>query len=112
MLVDPDNAARMPRLYDLAIAALLFHNDAPDAPHRLWTRAEWRCFLSSYDERATLTDDERRAWPVVLDLAWLDQGVWLLGNFPEGWADPAEAAFLRDLATSDLSQFALADQEG
>jgi spectinomycin phosphotransferase len=30
-LVDPDHAARMPRLYDLAVALLLFHCDLPAA---------------------------------------------------------------------------------
>lgn len=112
VLVDPDNAARMPRLYDLAVAALLFHNDAPYAPHRLWTRAEWIVFLAAYEERVALNCDERRAWSAVLALAWLDQGVWLLANFPEGWADPAEAMYLRDLACSDLSQFTLDARAG
>ena len=112
VLVDADHAARMPRLYDLATAALLFHNDLGSAPHRLWTRSEWRVFVAAYGTRVELTPSEYDAWPAVLSLAWLDQGVWLLGHFPEGWADPAEAAYLSDLATSDLSQFDLLVEEG
>ena len=112
VLIDPDHAARMPRLYDLATAALSFHNDLACAPHRLWTRVEWRVFLAAYAARAALTAEERDAWTAVLSLAWIDQGVWLLGNFPEGWADHVEAAYLSDLATSDLSQFDLGGEEG
>ncbi len=44
-LLDPDHAARMPRLYDLVVALLLFHSDLPAAPGRLWTTVEWRAFL-------------------------------------------------------------------
>ena len=107
VLVDPDHAALLPRPYDLAIAALLFHCDAPQAPARLWTREEWRCFLASYESRIELAPVERAHWLAVLRLAWIDQGVWLLGNFPEGWADTRETQFLEDLATCDLERFAL-----
>jgi len=47
------------------------------------------------------------AWPLILDLAWLDQGVWLLGNWPEGWADVKDRAYLLDLATFDPVVFPL-----
>ena len=107
VLIDPDHAARLPRVYDLAVAALLFHNDLPSAPAQLWLPAEWAVFLAGYARHVRVTDHERAAWPAVLRLAWLDQGVWLLGNFPEGWRDPKEAAYLYDLATVDLGRFDL-----
>jgi len=31
----------------------------------------------------------------------------LLGNFPEGWTNRGEAAYLNDLATVDLTRFTL-----
>jgi spectinomycin phosphotransferase len=37
VLIDPDHAARMPRVFDLAVALLLIHCDLPTAPGRLWT---------------------------------------------------------------------------
>jgi spectinomycin phosphotransferase len=107
VLVDPDHAARIPRLYDLAIAALLFHNDTPTAPARLWSTEEWKAFMSGYGRHISLTPHERSKWACVLRLAWLDQAVWLAGNFPEGWANAKEAGYLYDLATTNLDRFRL-----
>ncbi len=59
VLVDPDHAARMPRLYDLAVAVLLFHNDAPTAPARLWSTKEWAAFMSGYGRHVSLTAYEQ-----------------------------------------------------
>ena len=107
MLIDPDHAAFLPRIYDLAIAALLFHDDLPTAPGRLWTPAEWRSLLTGYTRIIRLDPAEHAAWPGMLRLAWLDQALWLLGNHPQGWEDPRERAFLTALATIDLAGFAL-----
>jgi spectinomycin phosphotransferase len=106
-LIDPDHAARMPRLYDLAVALLFFHCDLPTAPGRVWDDAEWRIFLNGYREEVSFTPDEVENWGLVLTLAWLDQAVWLLGNWPEGWADSKERRYLVDLATLDLGRFSL-----
>ncbi|QJU58883.1 phosphotransferase [Sphingomonas sp. AP4-R1] len=106
-LVDPDHAARMPRLYDLAVALLLFHCDLSTAPGRLWKPAEWATFLQAYAGHVAFTDAELAAWPSILELAWLDQGVWLLGNWPEGWADAKDRAYLLDVAAFDPAVFPL-----
>ncbi|MBG0811967.1 aminoglycoside phosphotransferase family protein [Methylosinus sp. H3A] len=107
VLVDPDHAARMPRVFDLAVALLLFHCDLPTAPGRLWTAAEWRGFLQGYRLHVAFTDLEVSSWEEVLNLARLDQAIWLLGNWPEGWRDPKEGAYLANLATIDLACFSL-----
>ncbi|GGB63798.1 hypothetical protein GCM10011505_50430 [Tistrella bauzanensis] len=107
-LVDPDHAARMPRLYDLAVALLLFHCDLPSAQGHVWTDAQWRIFLKSYQEEVTFVPVEKDNWASILNLAWLDQAVWLLGNWPEGWADEKERRYLVDLAVVDLDRFSLA----
>lgn len=106
-LVDPDHAARMPRLYDLAVALLLFHCDLPTAPGRLWTTGEWAVFLQGYAEHVAFDKAELEAWQPVLELAWLDQGVWLLGNWPEGWANEKDRAYLLEVATFDPASFPL-----
>ena len=107
VLIDPDHAAFLPRIYDLAIAALLFHDDLPPAPGRPWTSAEWSSFLTGYARLIRLEAAERAAWPEMLRLAWLDQAVWLLGNCATGWAEPRQRAFLNTLAGLDLTAFAL-----
>lgn len=106
-LVDPDHAARMPRLYDLAVALLLFHCDLPSAPGQVWTDGQWRIFIEAYQEEVMITSTEIENWGSVLTLAWLDQAIWLLGNWPEGWADEKERQYLSDLATLDLGRFLL-----
>ncbi len=106
-LIDPDHAARIPRLYDLAVALLLFHCDLPSAPGRIWTEAEWQSFLKGYQEHVSFTDYEAGSWSAVLSLAWLDQAVWLLGNWEEGWADQKERGYLVDLVEFDLDRFLL-----
>lgn len=107
VLVDPDHAARLPRLYDLAVAVLLFHCDLRTAPGRLWTGAEWTVFLQAYREHVTFAGAEPASWRAVLELAWLDQGVWLLGNWAEGWADTKDRAYLLDLSAFDPGSFPL-----
>ncbi|QJU58205.1 phosphotransferase [Sphingomonas sp. AP4-R1] len=104
-LVDPDHAARMPRLYDLAVALLLFHCDLSTAPGRLWMPAEWATFLRAYAGHVAFTDAELTAWSSILELAWLDQAVWLLGNWPEGWTDAKDRAYLLDIAAFDPAVF-------
>lgn len=49
-LIDPDNAAWVPRIFDLALALLLFHNEHEEAPERVFTIDEWELFLSGYKE--------------------------------------------------------------
>ena len=102
VLVDPDHGGRMPRLYDLACGALLFHTDCGTAPGRLFDGREWRQFLKGYAASVQVTELERRHWQDALLAAWMDQGLWLLGNWPEGWEDERTRACLMDLATSDL----------
>ena len=108
VLIDPDHAAYLPRIYDLAIAALLFHDDRASAPPRLFTRPEWRAFLAGYGRTVVLDAAERAAWPDALRLAWLDQAVWLLGNAGTGWRQPRERSFLQALATDSLDSLAIA----
>lgn len=81
VLVDPDHAAYMPRLIDLANALLLFHCDLPNAPSRLWNLKEWKNFLVGYGQYVSLTSAEKKNWQRVLNSAWLNEGIWLLGNF-------------------------------
>ena len=107
VLIDPNHAGRIPRIYDLACAALQFNCDHPPSPARIFNRREWRAFRDSYLSKAGLTQGEYAIWKSVLTLAWLDQGVWLLGNWPEGWEDRRELPYLRDLAVNTLDHLGL-----
>lgn len=101
VLVDPDNAARMPRLYDLALTALSFHLDASlhSGPAEPLTPEEWSLFLKGYSRRVSLTSAERAAWPDVLLCAWMDESLWQLHAAATDWQDerlgPALLVLLR-----------------
>lgn len=106
-LIDPDNAGFIPRIYDLAIAALLFHNDGVLEQSRTLTTKQWRCFLQGYLEAIELSEKERRHWQSVLLAVWMDEALWLLANHDEGWEDPRQEHFLAELLLIDLDQFPL-----
>jgi len=106
VLVDPDSGGRIPRAYDLAIAALLFHNEGM-GPGRLFNTVEWAAFLGGYGRHLRLTDEESRTWGDLLLCAWVDEALWLLREDNLGWSDPRQSRMLMSLLTTDLSAFPL-----
>lgn len=97
VLIDPDSAGYLPRLLDLALAALLFHNEQPTAPPRLFTPTEWSTFLAGYATQIELTELERKLWSQALQWMFLEEALWLLLNDHEAWSQAHQGAFLRDL---------------
>ena len=107
VLIDPDHCGRIPRMYDLATALILFHCDYDTAPKRMFTLTEWQTFLAGYRQFVLPTVKEIETWQDVLLCAWIDQALWLLSHFPEGWANAEEQNYLINLLAVDLSQFSL-----
>ncbi|MEV2270970.1 phosphotransferase [Nonomuraea africana] len=105
VLVDPDNGERAPRLLDLALAALLFHNDLDGEPARVFTAAEWAVFRDAYLRHVELTGEERELWPTALLYMMLEWGVWTAINGE--WHLDRHAHFLRDLLAVDLERYPL-----
>ncbi|MEV4059021.1 phosphotransferase [Nonomuraea dietziae] len=105
VLVDPDNGERAPRLLDLALAALLFHNDLDGEPARVFTATEWASFRDGYLRHVELTEKERELWPTALLYMMLEWGVWTVINGE--WHLDRHARFLTDLLALDLGRYAL-----
>lgn len=107
-VVDPDNGGWEPRLFDLAMAVVLLHNESPSAPARMMTAQEWNDFYSSYARHISLTSTERKLWPAALDhMAW-EEGTWALeDNEDAAYADARQGGYLRDLATMPMERFQL-----
>lgn len=84
-LIDPDNAIFLPRIFDLALALLLFHNVLETAPHRMFTVDEWNLFKQGYAEFVTLTDLEKEYWFIAIEHIFVDEVIWLMADFSEGW---------------------------
>src|SRR5690349_1237547 len=72
----------------LAIAALLFHNEAA-GPDRVFTAGEWHVFLDGYGEHVQLSEIEKSSWEDILLCGWMDDET--------GWADPKQSELLRSL---------------
>ncbi len=107
-LVDPDNGGLEPRLFDLAMAVVLFHSECPTAPGRLFTAQEWHSFASAYLRCVDLTARERELWPAALEHMLWEEGSWVLEDSESrAWADDRQGAFLRDLAMATPQRFPL-----
>lgn len=107
VLIDPDSAGRLPRILDLALAAVLFHNEHHPAPGRLFTTTEWKWFYAGYSEHVELTPTELQLWSTALEYMRLEEGVWLMLNDAVGWRGGRQREFLLDLVTNDLHQLAI-----
>lgn len=108
VLVDPDNGGLEPRLLDLALAVVLFHNECPSAPDRLLDRAEWERFARAYVRHVDLTARERELWPAALEHMLWEEGTWALeDNDADAWADPRQGGQLLDLALAVPERYPL-----
>lgn len=95
-LIDPDNATWIPRIFDLALALLLFHNEHNKAPDRIFTKQEWKLFLSGYKTHISLTKNEILYWGKAKQHVFLDEVMWLMAEYEEDWKNPSQ----RNLFTS------------
>lgn len=96
-LIDPDNATWIPRIFDLALALLLFHNEHKEAPDRVFTIQEWELFLSGYKEYITLTDKENVFWEKAKQHVFLDEVMWLMAEYEEDWQNPSQQDLFNSL---------------
>ncbi|WP_042149518.1 aminoglycoside phosphotransferase family protein [Paucisalibacillus sp. EB02] len=96
-LVDPDNATWIPRIFDLALALLLFHNEHKSAPARVFTLMEWKQFLSGYTMFVTLTEKEKVFWEKAKRHVFLDEVMWLMAEYEEDWRNPGQQDLFRSL---------------
>ncbi|WP_150460143.1 phosphotransferase enzyme family protein [Nesterenkonia ebinurensis] len=111
VLVDPDNGGVEPRIFDLALALVLFHNEGDGAPGRLFTDSEWETFSRAYLRHVQLTDRERELWSAALDHMLWEEGTWVLeDNDAAAWADSRQRAFLLNLAHTTPESYPLPDE--
>ena len=107
-LVDPDNGGKEPRLFDLAMAAVLLHNESASAPGRLQDAGEWDAFARAYLVHVDLTERERELWPHAVDHMLWEEGTWVLeDNDADAWADPRQGGYLRALTVATPEDFPL-----
>lgn len=108
-LIDPDNAGWVPRIFDLALALLLFHNEHEEAPDQVFTIDEWEIFILGYKEYIVLTDQEKVFWEKAKQHVFLDEVMWLMAEYEEDWQKSSQQKlfmslihFMRDSANYRL----------
>ncbi|MDQ0427539.1 spectinomycin phosphotransferase [Planomicrobium stackebrandtii] len=89
-LVDPDNAGWIPRVFDLALVLLLFHNELATAPDQPFSHAQWHIFLAGYKEFIAFTLVEENYWQKAVEHVFLDEVMWLMADVIEDWQNPAQ----------------------
>ncbi|MER2030122.1 MAG: phosphotransferase [Solibacillus sp.] len=96
-LIDPDNAAWIPKIFDLALALLLFHNEHEEAPDRIFTIDEWELFLLGYKEYMDITDEEKRFWEKAKQQVFLDEVMWLMAEYEVDWQKSSQQNLFKSL---------------
>ncbi|WP_325166616.1 phosphotransferase [Viridibacillus soli] len=96
-LIDPDNATWIPRVFDLALALLLFHNEHDQAPDQVFTIDEWKLFLSGYKKYIVLTDKEKVFWEKAKQHVFLDEVMWLMAEYEEDWQNSSQQKLFNSL---------------
>jgi len=96
-LIDPDNASWIPRIFDLALALLLFHNELSTAPDTPFTIKQWQLFLQGYKKSSSLTDLEYAYWQKAVEHVFLDEVMWLMADVEDDWANPSQRSLFEGL---------------
>ena len=96
-LIDPDNASWIPRIFDLALALLLFHNELSTAPDTPFTSSQWKLFLDGYKKSIKLTEIEHIYWQKAVEHVFLDEVMWLMADVKEDWANPSQRGLFEGL---------------
>lgn len=98
-LIDPDHATYLPRLYDIALVLLLFHNELDTAPARIFDVEEWVLFKKGYFQYVKLTELEKEYWQDIVKHVYMDEAIWMMAEFEADWDDPNQLSLLKSLLT-------------
>lgn len=103
-LLDLDNSGYIPRIFDIALALLLFHTSAPLAPNRPFTIEEWAVFMNAYKKHITLTANEIEYFSEYLKFVFLDEGLYAIVDLEED-EQQRQIEFIHHLMKMDLSKY-------
>ena len=109
-LIDPDNASWIPRIFDLALALLLFHNELSTAPDTPFTTEQWQLFLHGYKKSSSLTDLEYVYWQKAVEHVFLDEVMWLMADVEDDWANPSQRSLFERPYQDRIRSFKLSSK--
>jgi len=104
VLIDTDNAGKVPRIFDLALALLLFHTNVETAPNRVLSVKEWELFLSGYKKHIHVTDNEKKHWQDMLLFVYTDEVLWTISDLADDESD-RQKDFIKSLVGFNFSQY-------
>ena len=105
-IIDTDNAGHVPRIFDLALALLLFHTSVDTAPGRVFTPEEWSVFYKGYSKYVDLTDLEKAVWEEYLLFVYMDEVLWAISDLEDDEPE-RQVAFMKSLVMFDLESYKL-----
>lgn len=106
VLIDPDNGGNIPRIFDLALALILFHMEMETAPDRMFTIEEWEKFKEGYLDYVTLTDSEKKIWSEFLLFVYIDEALWAMSDLEDSETE-RQKKFIRSLLSFDPKLYEL-----
>lgn len=107
ILIDPDNSAYIPRVFDLALALILFHTEIQGIPARMFNVIEWNCFMDGYLEYVNLTSEEEAIWSKYLEFVFIDEALWAINDLEEDETE-RQKQFLESLLLFNADKYQLA----
>ena len=113
--IDLENAARLPRIVDLALALLLFNGDLDDdlCPPRCFTVDEWQIFLRGYRKHVSFEEVEIDNWRDVLRFVYADEAIWAVCESLNNLANASSrtSIFMTNLLDLDLSRYEISSDD-
>lgn len=104
VLIDPDNAGKVPRIFDLALALLLFHMEIETAAPRMFNNEEWEIFKKGYFKHVELTTIEKKIWNEYLLFVFMDEVLWAMSDLEDDESD-RQKEFIKSLLAFDPQCF-------
>lgn len=104
VLIDADSAGYIPRIFDLALALILFHTEMSSAPSRMFTRYEWAIFMKGYNTSIHLSYQEKIIWEEFLLFVFIDEALWAIMDLEEDETEK-QKSFITSLLSFNPSEY-------
>lgn len=105
-LIDLDNSGYVPRIFDLALALLLFHTDASLAPDRPLSPSEWKLFMEGYKKHCLIEDIEKEHFVDYLKFVFLDEGFYAIVDLDDDEPE-RQKNFMKNLLEMDFDAYSI-----
>ena len=105
-IIDLDNSGRIPRIMDMALALMLFHNEIDTAEPRIFNQEEWKIFKDGYFKYVNLEYNEKKMWQEMLQFVYIDEVLWAISSLEEDESE-RQKEFIKSLIGIHLEDYTL-----